>query len=162
MLLQVLLILAGTSAVQGSCYWWARGHRSHHRYTDSELDPYNAKRGLLYSHIGWMLVKPRIRPGKADISDLQKNAIVQWQHRWYFFLICIFGYGLPMSVAGLLWNDWRGGFFYAGAVRITVVHHVSLEVEKFQSVDEKLVLLASLVRVLHQFHCSPLRRDPIR
>lgn len=125
--LEIFLILAGTSGVQGSCYWWACGHRSHHRYTDSELDPYNAKRGLLYSHIGWMLVTPKIKPGKADISDLQKNAIVQWQHRWYFLLIIIFGYLIPMCVAGYLWKDWRGGFFYAGAVRITFVHHVSVD-----------------------------------
>ncbi|OBZ71977.1 Acyl-CoA desaturase [Grifola frondosa] len=121
--LQYLLIVAGGSAVQGSCYWWARGHRSHHRFTDTDLDPYNAKRGLLYSHIGWMLVKPDIKPGKADISDLRKNAIVQWQHRWYFVIIAIFGYYLPIVVAGKLWGDWWGGLFYAGMLRITFVQH---------------------------------------
>ena len=115
----------GASAVQGSVFWWARGHRSHHRYTDTPLDPYNAQRGLLYSHIGWMLIKPSVKPGPADISDLRKNEVVQWQHRWYFVIIPVVGYALPAIVAGLGWGDWWGGFYYAGMWRITFVHHVS-------------------------------------
>ncbi|KAI0750674.1 fatty acid desaturase-domain-containing protein [Daedaleopsis nitida] len=121
--LQYLLALMGASAVQGSIYWWARGHRSHHRYTDTPLDPYNAQRGLFYTHIGWMLVKPTIKPGPADISDLKKNDVVQWQHRWYFAIIPIVGYGLPAIVAGLGWGDWWGGLYYAAMWRITFVQH---------------------------------------
>ncbi|KAI0676698.1 hypothetical protein C8Q78DRAFT_1073491 [Trametes maxima] len=121
--LQYLLAVMGASAVQGSVYWWARGHRSHHRYTDTPLDPYNAKRGLLYSHIGWMLVRPVVKPGYADITDLQRNCIVQWQHRWYFWIIALAGYALPAVVAGLGWGDWWGGFYYAGMMRITLAHH---------------------------------------
>ncbi|KAI0366213.1 hypothetical protein BV20DRAFT_1002769 [Pilatotrama ljubarskyi] len=121
--LQYLLIVMGASAVQGSVYWWARGHRSHHRYTDTPLDPYNAKRGLFYSHIGWMLVKPSVKPGHADISDLQRNDIVQWQHRWYFVIIVVVGYALPTAAAGFGWGDWWGGFYYAGMMRLTLAHH---------------------------------------
>ncbi|KAI0766183.1 fatty acid desaturase-domain-containing protein [Trametes elegans] len=121
--LQYLLVIMGASAVQGSAYWWARGHRSHHRYTDTPLDPYDAQRGLLYSHIGWMLVKPTVKPGRADISDLRKSDIVQWQHRWYFVIIAVVGLALPMAVAGLGWGDWWGGLYYAGMMRITLVHH---------------------------------------
>lgn len=123
--LQYLLCLMGASAVQGSVYWWARGHRSHHRYTDTPLDPYNANRGLFYTHIGWMLVKPTVKPGPADVSDLKKDAVVQWQHRWYFAIIPVVGYALPAVVAGLGWGDWWGGWYYAGMWRITFVHHVS-------------------------------------
>ena len=116
----------GASAVQGSAFWWARGHRSHHRYTDTALDPYDATRGMLYSHVGWMLVRPRVQPGAADIADLRASAVVQWQHRWYFALIAAVGYWLPAAVAGYCWGDWRGGLFYAGMCRITFVHHVSV------------------------------------
>ncbi|KAI0773705.1 hypothetical protein C8Q74DRAFT_776181 [Fomes fomentarius] len=121
--LQYVLAIAGASAVQGSVYWWARGHRSHHRYTDTPLDPYNAQRGLLYSHIGWMLVKPKVKPGTADFSDLKNNDVVQWQHRWYFAIIVVAGYALPAMVPGLGWGDWWGGFYYAGMWRITAAHH---------------------------------------
>ena len=45
--LQIFLAFAGAGAAQGSIRWWSRGHRSHHRYTDTDLDPYNAQRGEL-------------------------------------------------------------------------------------------------------------------
>lgn len=54
---QLFLAAGGSGAVQGSIRWWARTHRIHHRYTDTELDPYNAEWGLWWTHLGWMLVK---------------------------------------------------------------------------------------------------------
>ncbi|KAI9606854.1 hypothetical protein H4Q26_006394 [Puccinia striiformis f. sp. tritici PST-130] len=74
-----------------------------------------AHKGLLWSHVGWMVVKPRRKPGVADVSDLSRNQVVRWQHRWYLPLIFGMGFLFPTMVAGLGWNDWRGGFFYAGA-----------------------------------------------
>ena len=121
--LQYFLALGGSGAVEGSIKWWARGHRAHHRYTDTDLDPYNAHKGFLYSHVGWMLFKPRRAIGVADVSDLQKNPVVQWQHRYYVPLIVGMGFLFPTMVAGLGWSDWRGGFFYAGAARLLFVHH---------------------------------------
>ncbi|KAG1724344.1 hypothetical protein EDB19DRAFT_1949787 [Suillus lakei] len=121
--LQVFLILAGASAVQGSCYWWARRHRSHHRHTDTDFDPYNSERGLLWTHIGWIIFESDLKTGPADISDLRKDPLVQWQHRWYFVILTIFGYLLPMVIPGLLWGDWKGGFFFVGALRMTACHH---------------------------------------
>ncbi|WAQ90824.1 hypothetical protein PtA15_13A223 [Puccinia triticina] len=121
--LQYFLALGGSGAVEGSIRWWARGHRAHHRYTDTDLDPYSAHKGLLWSHVGWMVVKPRRKPGVADVSDLSRNQVVRWQHRWYLPLIFGMGFFFPTLVAGLGWGDWRGGFFYAGAARLLFVHH---------------------------------------
>jgi len=122
--LQYFLLLAGASAVQGSCYWWARRHRSHHRHTDTDLDPYNSKRGLLWTHIGWMLFKTDLRPGAVDISDLQKDPLIQWQHRWYLLILVAVGYVLPSVIPGVLWGDWNGGICFVGALRMTCCHHV--------------------------------------
>lgn len=121
--LQMLLMLAGSSAVQGSIYWWARRHRSHHRHTDTDKDPYNAQRGLLWSHVGWMVFRTDIRPGSADISDLARDTLVQWQHRHYFPVALTTGYVLPTVIAGLCWGDWLGGLYFAGALRMTICHH---------------------------------------
>jgi len=121
--LQYMLACMGTSAVQGSIHWWARGHRAHHRYTDTDLDPYGAHNGLLWSHLGWMIVKPRRKPGVADISDLRRNSVIKFQHRFYIPLILGFGFILPTIVGGLGWGDWRGAFFYAGICRLVFVHH---------------------------------------
>lgn len=116
----------GAGAVQGSIKWWSRAHRAHHRYTDTDLDPYGAHKGLLHSHIGWMLVKPRRRWGVADVSDLTKNKIVRWQHKHYLSLMLVWALLVPCAVAGLGWGDWLGGLFFAGAARLVFVHHVRL------------------------------------
>ncbi|KAK7454676.1 stearoyl-CoA 9-desaturase [Stygiomarasmius scandens] len=121
--LQYALALFGAGALQGSIKWWSRGHRAHHRYTDTDLDPYNAHKGFWYSHLGWMLIKPRRKPGVADVSDLSKNPVVKWQHKHYLSLILTMGFILPSVVAWLGWNDARGGFVYAGVLRLVFVHH---------------------------------------
>lgn len=50
--LRVFLAAVGGGAVEGSVRWWARDHRAHHRYTDTDKDPYSVRKGLLYSHFG--------------------------------------------------------------------------------------------------------------
>jgi stearoyl-CoA desaturase (delta-9 desaturase) len=118
--------MAGAGAVQGSIRWWCRGHRAHHRYTDTDLDPYNAHKGFFYSHIGWLLFNPRCKQGVADISDITKNEVVRWQQRWLIYLILGMGFVVPTVVAGFGWGDWAGGYFYAGVARLCFVHHVRL------------------------------------
>ncbi|KAI7819244.1 delta-9 fatty acid desaturase [Gamsiella multidivaricata] len=121
-----VLALLGAGAVEGSIKWWSRGHRAHHRWTDTEKDPYSAHRGLFFSHIGWMLVKrPGWKIGHADVDDLAKNKLVQWQHKNYLFLVLFMGIIFPTLVAGLGWGDWRGGYFYAAILRLVFVHHAT-------------------------------------
>ncbi|KAJ2699404.1 stearoyl-CoA 9-desaturase, partial [Coemansia spiralis] len=90
--LQVFLALAGSAAVQGSIFWWARDHRVHHRYTDTPRDPYDAIQGFWHCHIGWMLVKKDRRClGYADTSDLKTDPLIRWQHKYYPLLVLAFG-----------------------------------------------------------------------
>ncbi|KAJ7058230.1 delta9-fatty acid desaturase [Mycena amicta] len=122
-LLKYVLALGGVGAVQGSIKWWVRGHRSHHRFTDTQLDPYNATEGFWYSHIGWLVLKPRIRTGNADVSDLDKDPVVRWQHRNHTVLILTMGFVVPTIIPWLLWGDLRGGYVYAALLRLSFVHH---------------------------------------
>ncbi|KAL9709531.1 hypothetical protein Ac2012v2_007270 [Leucoagaricus gongylophorus] len=123
--LRLFLLSGGSSAIQGSCLWWAKAHRSHHRYTDSDLDPYNSTRGLLWTHVGWILFKTELRTGAAsvDISDLNKDPLVRWQHTWYFLLAMTWGLFVPILVSGYGWGDWKGGVCFVGAARLTLAHH---------------------------------------
>jgi stearoyl-CoA desaturase (delta-9 desaturase) len=121
--LEYALSFAGAGAVQGSIKWWSRGHRAHHRYTDTKLDPYSAHEGFWWAHVGWMIFKPRTKIGVADISDLTRNKVVRWQHKHYLPLMIFMGFIFPTAVAGFGWGDWRGGYFFAGAARLTFVHH---------------------------------------
>lgn len=125
--LQYALAFMGAGAVQGSIKWWSRGHRAHHRYTDTDLDPYGAHHGLLWSHIGWMVIHPRRKPGVADCSDLNNNPLVRWQHKYYLWLLFSMAVIVPTAIPGIFWGDWRGGYFYAAAARLVFVHHVRID-----------------------------------
>ncbi|KAJ3505853.1 hypothetical protein NLJ89_g7193 [Agrocybe chaxingu] len=59
----------------------------------------------------------------ADISDLSKNPVVRWQHKHYIQLILLCSFVIPTVIPWLLWNDARGGYVYAGVLRLCFVHH---------------------------------------
>ncbi|KAI0646430.1 delta 9-fatty acid desaturase protein [Trametes maxima] len=122
--LRLFLAFAGGCAVQGSAYWWAKGHRSHHRYIDTDKDPYSAKRGFLFTHVGWLLFYTDVEPSHSvDVSDLKKDKICMWQHRWHVPIFAVFGYTLPAVLPGYLWGDWMGGLFYSAALRIALCYN---------------------------------------
>ena len=52
LIVKISLLLIGAGAFEGSVRWWARDHRAHHRYVDSEKDPYAITNGFWYAHIG--------------------------------------------------------------------------------------------------------------
>ncbi|KAK4231271.1 putative acyl-CoA desaturase [Podospora fimiseda] len=124
--LKIFLAAGGAAAVEGSARWWSSLHRSHHRYTDTEKDPYSVRKGLLYSHIGWMVMKqnPR-RIGRTDITDLNDDAVVVWQHRNYIKSVLFMALIVPMLVCGLGWGDYLGGFVYAGILRIFFIQQAT-------------------------------------
>ncbi|KAF8886523.1 delta 9-fatty acid desaturase protein [Infundibulicybe gibba] len=163
--LQYFFAMAGAGAVEGSIRWWSRGHRAHHRYTDTDLDPYNAHKGLYWSHIGWMMVKPRRRPGVADVSDLTKNEVVRWQHRHYIPLILTMGFIVPTVIPWLGWGDAMGGYVYAGVLRLCFVHHSTFCVnslahwlgeapfdDKHTPRDHLITALVTIGEGYHNFH----------
>lgn len=63
--------------------------RVHHKFTDTDADPHNSRRGLFFSHVGWLLVKkhPDVKRKGAtiDMSDLERDPIVMFQKKWESF-----------------------------------------------------------------------------
>ena len=61
----------------------AAGHRKHHLHVDDiDNDPYSARRGFWFSHIGWMLRDyPSGRLDFANVPDLCKDPMLAFQHR---------------------------------------------------------------------------------
>ncbi|KAL6884122.1 delta-9 fatty acid desaturase [Trichoderma longibrachiatum] len=164
--LRIYLAAVGAGAVEGSIRWWSRGHRSHHRYTDTDKDPYSVRKGLLYSHMGWMVMKqnPK-RIGRCDISDLNEDAIVVWQHRHYLKCVIFMGLVFPTVFCGLLFDDWLGGFVYAGILRICFVQQATFCVNSLahwlgdQPFDDRnsprdhvITALVTLGEGYHNFH----------
>lgn len=123
---RLLLAFAGTGAMQGSIKWWVGGHRVHHRYTDTDFDPYDAKKGFWWSHVGWMAMLPN--PAyklRSNINDIRASPLVQFQHRHYLFLTIFISFIFPCLVAGFAWGDFKGGLVYAGLVRQVLLHHAT-------------------------------------
>lgn len=118
------LMLAGSGALEGSIKWWCGGHRVHHRYTDTPKDPYNAKYGFWWAHMGWMLMNQKsAEKVKADIRDLRASRMVNLQHKYYGIVGPFMAFVFPTLVAGFFWGDYAGGYFYAGVCRLLFVHH---------------------------------------
>ena len=155
--LEIILAVLGAGGFEGSIAWWARRHRAHHRYTDTDLDPYNAHRGFFYSHIGWMIFKPRRKPGHTDVSDLRQNPVVKLQHRYYLPLALIMAIVVPTTIAGYGWGDWKGGYVYASVLRVVFVQHVS----KLFGQHARYCSDGSTVNLLCEFFVSLARRAAI-
>ncbi|KAI6159068.1 delta 9-fatty acid desaturase protein [Pisolithus thermaeus] len=140
--LQIALALLGAGAVEGSIKWRARGHRAHHQYTDTDLDPYNARKRVLWSHIGWMIIKPRCRPGVADMVT----------SRHYLKLVVIMGIVLPTVVPGLGWGDWQGGYVYVGLLRLLFIHHSRPSTTSIPPCDHLISARITIDEGYHNFH----------
>jgi len=122
-----LLLLAGCAGIEESAWSWCRDHRRHHRYVDREGDPYNINRGFWYAHFMWMFRKDAWRANDAGGSDLWKDPLLRFQHRFYAPLAALAGLGLPMAIASL-WGDPWGGLLVAGLARIVVNHHLTFAI----------------------------------
>lgn len=70
---------------QNSIYDWVRDHRVHHKYSETNADPHNAKRGFFFAHIGWLLVRkhPDVLNKGRQISllDLVEDKVVMFQKK---------------------------------------------------------------------------------
>jgi len=119
-LVKTALALLGTGAFSMSVIDWAKDHRAHHKYTDTDKDPYDSTKGLWYCHIGW-LFKARDMP-KSDVQDLEADPLLRFQHQYFMQLAMLIGLGIPIVIAGIGWNDWEGGFYIA-VIRVVIAHH---------------------------------------
>ncbi|KAJ6100075.1 hypothetical protein N7467_001610 [Penicillium canescens] len=121
-LLKLIFAVIGAGAGQDPIKKWCRDHRAHHRYVDTDEDPYSVKSGFFHAHMGWLLFEKPYSPHDVsttrhvDISDLKSDPIVEWQRRYYFPLAFLMGYIFPTVVCGLCFDDYSGGFIVAGCL----------------------------------------------
>ena len=117
--------LGGALALQNSALHWSSDHRIHHKHVDNnDKDPYSAKMGFWYSHIGWMLREYQASRyhDYNNVRDLQKDKIVMWQHKHYLLLTILMNIGLP-ALLGWMNGDIISMLIIAGVFRLVVVHH---------------------------------------
>jgi len=114
--LEAILLFISAGAFQGSCLKWSSDHRIHHRFEDTDKDPYSINKGFWHAHMGWMMKNESVSlPIQAP--DLVKNKFVMLQHNYYILWAIGVGYILPLVIGHLLGNAILG-LAIAGGLRI--------------------------------------------
>lgn len=124
--LRVFLAIANSMAFQNHIYEWARDHRVHHKFSETDADPHNATRGFFFSHVGWLMVRKHpdvIEKGKKlDLTDLKADPVVMFQKKYYKPSVVLLCFVLPTFVPWYFWEEtfWTS-YFLAAILRYTLV-----------------------------------------
>ena len=133
------LAIAGQMAVQGPVIIWVADHRRHHAYSDREGDPHSPwlygtsvaalARGFWHAHMGWLFDRDTTNQERFAPDLLADKSIVRIdKYFWVWTIVSVFG---PAVIGGLITMSWAGAltaFFWAGLVRIALLHHVTWSV----------------------------------
>ncbi len=163
---RLVLAIFGAMALQNSILNWAARHRVHHRFVDDvDRDPHSIKSGFWHAHIGWMLrAWPTTQADYSRVRDLEKDPIVNWQHRHYWTLVWVTNLGLPL-VLGFVFGDLIGILLLAGVLRLVLSHHFTFFInslahmwgrrpysEDSTAVDNGIVALLTWGEGYHNYH----------
>jgi stearoyl-CoA desaturase (delta-9 desaturase) len=134
--LRIGLAVAGSMAIEGPVIRWVADHRRHHMFSDQEGDPHSPWRygtgywaltkGLWFAHMGWMFSREltnRERFAPDLLADEDINRIDRM-----FPAVVLFSTLGPALIGGLVTWSWQGAltaFFWAGIVRIGLLHHIT-------------------------------------
>ncbi|GAA1184445.1 acyl-CoA desaturase [Pseudonocardia alaniniphila] len=134
--LRIALAVAGSISFQGSVVGWVADHRRHHAFSDKDGDPHSPwlfgtgpaalVRGFWHAHMGWLLGRDRTN-ARRFAPDLLADRDIAAVDR-SFILLTLASLGLPALIGGLVSWSWWGAltaFFWAGLVRVAVLHHVT-------------------------------------
>jgi len=168
--LRALLVFFNTLAFQNDVIEWARDHRVHHKFSETDADPHNATRGFFFAHMGWLMVRkhPEVRTkGKGiDMSDLYADPLLRFQKKYYILLLVLVCFVIPTYVPHFLWGEnLRVAFFTCGLLRYTWTLHMTWLVNSAahmvgmrpydQSIspsENRLVSLGAIGEGWHNYH----------
>jgi stearoyl-CoA desaturase (delta-9 desaturase) len=133
------LAIAGQLSLQGPVFDWVADHRRHHAFSDREGDPHSPwlygtsmtalARGFWHAHMGWIFER-NVTNQQRFIPDLLADRSLVRINSWFVWCTVVSLLG-PALLGGLLTWSWWGAltaFFWAGLVRIAVLHHVTWSV----------------------------------
>jgi stearoyl-CoA desaturase (delta-9 desaturase) len=134
--LRIALAVIGSTAFQGGVIGWVADHRRHHAFSDKEGDPHSPWlfgtsaaamiRGFWHAHMGWILGRDRTNARRFAPDLLADRDIVAVDR--LFLPLTLASLLLPALVGGLATGTWWGALtalFWAGLVRVAVLHHVT-------------------------------------
>ena len=116
---QFILAFGGLTATQKGPLWWAGHHRLHHRYTDTVQDAHSPIKGVLFSHVGWILATRSDATPTESIADFNKFPELRFLNRndwlgpWALAVACYFWGGWSGLLVGYFLSTvmlWHGTF----------------------------------------------------
>jgi stearoyl-CoA desaturase (delta-9 desaturase) len=133
---QFVLGVLGSMALQAALFKWVAVHRRHHQYSDQPSDPHSphqqgkglwgVMRGVWHAHLGWVLA-PSAPDLDRYIKDLRESRLLRAVSALFpVWVAC--GLVIPALLGGVLIGGWKGvflGLLWGGLVRIFLVHHVT-------------------------------------
>jgi stearoyl-CoA desaturase (Delta-9 desaturase) len=120
-LVRLLYLIFGATALEGSALKWCADHRRHHKFVDTDQDPYNISNGFFFAHMGWVYLQEDPRYAERP-ADLAKNPLIEWQRKYYVFIAFFFGFIVPGLIGAAFGSPW-GGVLFGGFLRVLFTHH---------------------------------------
>ncbi|MCH8049246.1 acyl-CoA desaturase [Patescibacteria group bacterium] len=111
--MQFLMALGGTTAVQKGVLWWAGYHRNHHLYSDTEKDTHSPLRGFWWSHMGWILCDKYFKTPTHLIEDFSKYPELRWLNKNYLLP--------PIALGAAIFFLWGPSALFIGFFLSTVL-----------------------------------------
>ncbi len=137
--LRIGLAVTGSMAMQGSVIGWVADHRRHHAYADREGDPHSPwlfgtsptalAKGFRHAHMGWLFGREKTNHARFAPDLLADRDIARVER--LFPLLTVVTLLAPALAGGLITMSWWGAltaFFWAGLVRVAVLHHITWSV----------------------------------
>jgi stearoyl-CoA desaturase (Delta-9 desaturase) len=133
------LAIAGSLALQGDVITWVADHRRHHAFADKEGDPHSpwlfgttpaaVAKGFWHAHTGWLFSRDRTNVARFTRDLLADRDIARISRQ--FPLWTTVSLLAPAILGGVISTSFWGALtalFWAGLVRVAVLHQVSWSV----------------------------------
>ena len=137
--LKLILVALGSMAYEGGPIGWVANHRRHHVFADTGADPHSPQhhgggargqlKGLWHAHLGWLFTAHRTSWRRHAADLLADHDIVVMNA--LFPVWCVASLALPFGLGWLLGGTLGAALsalFWAGLVRICVLHHATWSV----------------------------------
>jgi len=137
--LKTALAVAGQLALQGPVIDWVADHRRHHAFSDRDGDPHSPwlygttaaalAKGFWHAHLGWIFNR-NLTNQQRFTPDLLADPDINRINNSFAACTAV-SLLTPALLGGLITGSWAGalsGFFWAGLVRVALLHHVTWSV----------------------------------
>ena len=133
---QFVLAILGSMAIEGPLLKWVAVHRRHHQHSDTHEDPHSPHeqgdgiigllRGIWHAHVGWFF-EPDPPNLSHYVKDLHQSRTLRVASALFPLWVAL-GILIPAALGGLLTGTWMGiatGLLWGGLARVFLVHHVT-------------------------------------